>query len=226
MNLADLKHKIVVSVQAAYGEPLYDEACINGLLLSVVNGGASAVRVAGVRDVKNAKNLLNVPVIGLTKPQYLPENWKNIVYITPSINDVEELITAGADIIALDATLRPHEFDLKDAVNLIHSKNKLAMADIATLQDGINAAEIGFDIVSTTLAGYTKETDSDNEEPDFLLLKELTKNIEKPVFLEGRVWELEHVKKAFKNNAHSVVIGSAITRPQLITKRFIEKGLL
>ena len=81
MNLSDLKNKIVVSVQAAYGEPLYEEACINGLMRSVVNGGASAVRVAGVRDVQNAKNLLNVPVIGLTKPKKLPDNWKEIVYI-------------------------------------------------------------------------------------------------------------------------------------------------
>ena len=204
-------------------EPLYEESCINGLLLSVVNGGASAVRVAGVRDVKNAKKLLDVPVIGLTKPKILPENWKEIVYITPTINDINALIDAGADIIALDATSRPREFDLKYAVDLIHSKGKYAMADIAILEEGLMCEILGFDIISTTLAGYTAETLSDSEEPDFDLLKSLTDNIKVPVFLEGRVWEPKQVKKAFQLNAHSVVIGSAITRPQLITKRFVKE---
>lgn len=223
MNLSELKNKLIVSVQAAYGEPLYDEACINGLLLSVVNGGASAVRVAGARDVKNAKRLLDVPVIGLTKPQVLPENWLDVVYITPTLEDINLLIDAGADIIAFDATFRSHEFDLKDGVDLIHSKGRLAMADISNFQEGILCDKLGFDVISTTLSGYTTETQSDSEEPDFDLLENLTKTIKTPVFLEGRVWEPKQVKKAFNLNAHSVVIGSAITRPQLITKRFIKE---
>lgn len=223
MNLAALKNKLIVSVQAAKGEPLYDEICINALLKSVVNGGASGVRVAGTRDVKNAKSMLNVPVIGLTKPDKLPDNWKEVVYITSSIKDVNDLIDAGADIIALDATSRIHEFDLKDAVDIIHSKDRYAMADIATLDDGIMCEKLGFDILSTTLSGYTKETESDNEEPDFELLKNLVNTIKIPVFLEGRVWEPKHVKMAFDIGAYSVVIGSAITRPQLITKRFVKE---
>lgn len=223
MNLSDLKHKLVVSVQAAYGEPLYDEACINAMLLSVVNGGASAVRVAGVRDVQNAKKLLDVPVIGLTKPKVLPENWQDIVYITPTIKDINSLIDAGADIIALDATSRPREYDLKSAVNLIHSKGKLAMADISTFEEGLMCDILGFDIISTTLSGYTTDTISDCEEPDFDLLDNLTRTAKAAVFLEGRVWEPKHVRKAFSLNAYAVVIGSAITRPQLITKRFMKE---
>lgn len=226
MNLLDrLKKKIIVSVQASYGEPLYEELCINSLLKSVINGGASGVRVAGFRDVKNAKKLLDVPVIGLTKPKHLPENWKEVVYITPTIEDVKVLIDADADIIALDATSRDHQFDIKEAISLIHSHNKLAMADIATFEEGIKCSKYGFDIISTTLSGYTLESASNSEEPDFKLLKNLTEKVDIPVFLEGRVWEPKHVQKAFELNAHSVVIGSAITRPQLITKRFIEKGI-
>lgn len=225
MVLSRLKNNIIVSVQAAYGEPLYNEDCIKGLLQTVVQGGASGVRVAGFRDVKNAKKLLNVPVIGLTKPKYLPENWKDIVYITPTLDDIKELIDADADIIAIDGTSRDHQFDIAEAINLIHSKSKLAMADIATFEEGIKCSKYGFDIISTTLSGYTTESLSQNEEPDFDLLSNLTQNTDIPVFLEGRVWEPWHVKKAFELNAFSVVIGSAITRPQLITKRFIEKGL-
>lgn len=224
MELNKLKGKIIVSVQAAKGEPLYDEVCINALLKSVVNGGASAVRVAGCRDVKNAKKLLNVPVIGLTKPEVMPEHPEKVVYITPTIKDIENLIDSGADIVAFDATLRKHDFDFSEALEIIHSKNRLAMADIATFNEGINCAKLGFDIISTTLSGYTQESIKDTDEPDFDLLENLTKTVDVPIFAEGRFWERNQVKKAFELNAHSVVIGSAITRPQLITKRFTNFG--
>ena len=224
MNISNLKGKLVISVQAAYGEPLYEEACINGLLKSVVNGGASAVRVAGVRDVKNAKRLLDVPVVGLTKPKFLPDNWMDVVYITPTMNDIESLLNAGADVVALDATNRERNFKLQEAVTLIHSHGKFAMADISSFEEGMLCTDLGFDIISTTLSGYTTETKTDSKSPDFELLENLTKNTNVPVFLEGRVWEPYHVKRAFELNAHSVVIGSAITRPQLIVKRFMEES--
>ena len=96
------------------------------------------------------------------------------------------------------------------------------MADISTFEEGINAANLGADIISTTLAGYTIESENSMDTPDFDLLEKLVKNINKPIFLEGRVWYPEEVKKAFQLGAHAVVIGSAITRPHLITKRFTE----
>ena len=96
------------------------------------------------------------------------------------------------------------------------------MADVSTLQEGINARILGADIISTTLAGYTDESGIAGETPDFDLLEKLVNTVKKPVFLEGRVWYPEEVKKAFELGAHSVVIGSAITRPHLITKRFTE----
>ena len=95
------------------------------------------------------------------------------------------------------------------------------MADISTLSEGINCSKLGADIISTTLSGYTKETDTNDDEPAFELLNDLVQNIDSPIILEGRIWRPEDVKKAFAIGAHSVVIGSAITRPQLITKRFI-----
>jgi N-acylglucosamine-6-phosphate 2-epimerase len=221
--ITNLKGKVVVSSQAMVGEPFYDEKCMTAMMQSVINGGASALRVAGARDVRIAKSF-NVPVIGLTKPEKLPENWKSVVYITPGIKQVNELIDADADIIAFDGTKRqrPDGSSLKEIIDLIHSKNKLAMADISTLDEGVNAEQLGADIVSTTLAGYTDESGIAGENPDFELLENLVNSLKVPVFLEGRVWYPEEVKKAFEIGAHSVVIGSAITRPHLITKRFTE----
>lgn len=224
-----IKGTIVVSVQAMPSEPLYLEKCMVAMMKSVVTGGAGALRVAGSRDVKNAKRLFHVPVIGLTKPNIIPKNWKEIVYITPTVKDVIELIEAGADIVAFDGTQRkrPNGEKLEDLIKYIHINNRIAMADISTLEEGINAKEAGADILSTTLAGYTLESaNSPAKEPDFELLKQLVEQTNMPVVLEGRIWEPEQVNKAFELGAHCVVIGSAITRPQLITKRFVfrDKG--
>lgn len=218
-----LKNKIIVSVQAMPNEPLYKEECLLAMMESVINGGAEVLRVAGARDVRNAKKL-GVKVIGLTKPDVLPNNWKEIVYITPTINEVNELIDAGADIIAFDGTSRPRPNDckVKEIIDRIHSAGRLAMADIATLEEAINCSNLGADIVSTTLSGYTLESISDSDEPDYSLLKNIVEKTDIPTILEGRIWEPNQVRKAFEYGAHCVVIGSAITRPQLITKRFIE----
>lgn len=219
-----IKGTVVVSVQAMPNEPLYLEQCMIGMMKSVVNGGAGALRLAGARDVKNAKKLFNLPIIGLTKPNIIPKNYKELVYITPNIKDVIELVEAGADVIAADATQRkrPNNEKLQDLIKYIHINKRLAMADISTLEEGLNAKELGADIISTTLAGYTLESaNSPANEPDFELLKQLVEQTQLPVVLEGRIWEPEQVNKAFELGAHCVVIGSAITRPQLITKRFV-----
>lgn len=222
MGIIDaLKNKVIVSVQAMPDEPLYREECIVAMMQSVVNGGAGGLRVAGARDVKNAKKLFDIPVIGLTKPDKLPANWLEVVYITPTLKEVNELIEAGADIIAFDGTSRPRECPLDEMIARIKSAGRLSMVDIATFEEGLNCEKLGVDIISTTLSGYTAETKSDSEEPDFELLERLHKNTNLAIILEGRIWEPHQVKKAFELGAHAVVIGSAITRPQLITKRFI-----
>lgn len=220
--LEKLKGKVIVSSQAMPDEPLHQEECMIAMMKSCINGGATALRVADARDVKNAKKL-GVTVIGLTKPDGLPSNWKEIVYITPGLKEVNSLIDAGADIIAFDGTSRPHDgCTLEEIINTVHAANRLAMADISTLEEGINCANLGADIISTTLAGYTMESGEPTIGPDYELLQNLVKTVDKPVILEGRIWTPEEVKKAFEYGAHCVVIGSAITRPQLITKRFIE----
>jgi N-acylglucosamine-6-phosphate 2-epimerase len=222
--LERIKGTVIVSVQAMPSEPLYHEKCMVSMMRSVLNGGAGGLRVAGVRDVANAKKLSKVPVIGITKPEKIPANYKEIVYITPTISDVLDLIHAGADIIAFDGTQRkrPHDEKIKDLIKYIHINKRFAMADISTIEEGLLAQDAGADVLSTTLAGYTLESASSPvNEPDFKLLEELVKQSDLPVILEGRIWEPWQVDKAFELGAHAVVIGSAITRPQLITKRFV-----
>ena len=217
-----IKNKVIISSQAMPGEPFYDENCMLSMMQSVINGGAEILRVAGARDVKNAK-ALGVKVIGLTKPDKLPKNWRSVVYITPSLKEVDELIEAGADVIAFDGTSRRRpNCTLQDIILKIHEAGRLAMADISTFEEGINCAELGADLISTTLAGYTDESGEAGKSPDFALLKKLVKKLNVPVILEGRIWEPKEVKKAFELGAYAVVIGSAVTRPQLITKRFME----
>lgn len=226
MDINRLKNKVVVSVQAMPSEPLYLEKCMVAMMKSVVKGGAGGLRVAGVRDVKNAKHLFDIPIIGLTKPDVIPPNWQEIVYITPTLDDVIELVKAGADIIAFDGTMRerPSGAKLEDLIKYVKINKRVSMADISTLEEGINAAKLGANMLSTTLSGYTQFSQNRGNGPDFELLEQLVKETNLPVVLEGRIWEPCEVDRAFELGAHCVVIGSAITRPQLITKRFVQRG--
>lgn len=219
-----LENKIIVSVQASGDEPLNTEDCIAAMALSVINGGASGLRLAGKRDIKKIRSITDLPILGITKPEPLPTNWKEVVYITPDFEHAKSVSDAGADIVAIDGTSRPRPKEtLEELINKIHTElKKPVMVDISTLEEGLNCQRLGADIISTTLSGYTQETlDKNTDEPDFELVEKLVKNLNIPIILEGRVWEPEHVKKAFELGVYSVVIGSAITRPQLITKRFV-----
>ncbi|MBQ8636012.1 N-acetylmannosamine-6-phosphate 2-epimerase [bacterium] len=224
--LEKIKNEIIVSIQAMPDEPLYDEVCINAMAKSVVElGGAKALRLAGARDIKNIKN--NHPeviVIGITKPSKIPVNYKELVYITPTVKDCALIIDSGADIVAFDGTMRqrPNNEKLEELIKFIKSKNKIAMADIATFEEAKNAYELGCDIVSTTLSGYTLETQNMPQVPDYNLVKKIKNELNIFTILEGKVWEKNDISLAFEAGANAVVVGSAITRPQLIYKRFCE----
>lgn len=250
MNIIDkLKKKVIISCQSSSGDPIYEDNCLLSIVKSVINGGASGLRLAGVKDIKETRKISDIPIIGITKPDPLPVNWKEIVYITPTFEDAKKISDAGADIIAIDGTSRqrPKE-NLAELIEKIHNElNKPVMADCATLEEGLMCRLLGADIISTTLSGYTQETLNKNQdEPDFELLDSLVKTLNCPceagaktlsgdakaaaitgcssfpVILEGRIWTPEHIRKAFDLGAHAVVTGSAVTRPQLITKRFVD----
>ncbi len=220
-----LKNKVIISAQASAGEPIYEDRCLTSIIKSVISGGAGGLRLAGAESIRETRKLYDIPVIGITKPDPLPENWRETVYITPTFRDAKEISEAGTDIIAIDGTgrHRPEE-NLPVLISRIKTElYKPVMADISTLEEGINCAKYGVDIVSTTLSGYTSYTsDKNNGQPDFMLLEKLVNTLNIHVILEGRIWTPEHVRQAFKIGAFAVVIGSAVTRPQVITRRFAD----
>ncbi|HIT56235.1 TPA: putative N-acetylmannosamine-6-phosphate 2-epimerase [Candidatus Galligastranaerophilus intestinigallinarum] len=226
--LNKIKNKIIVSSQAQKNEPLYNEIAMNALIETiVVLGKTDCLRLAGARDVKNTKEKFgdSVVVIGITKPDIIPVNYKELVYITPNIEDANSLIEAGADIIAFDATKRERKTSVLELINFIHSKNKMAMADIAEFNEAKEAYELGADIISTTLSGYTKNTENTPDTPDFNLLQKCVKELKCPIILEGKTKDYKDVKHAFELGAYAVVIGSMVTRPHKIIEEF-KKGLL
>ncbi len=219
-----IKGAVIVSSQAQKNEPFYDETAMLAMMKSVVDGGAQGLRLAGGRDIRNARaNWPDIPIIGITKPDIIPKNYKELVYITPTLEDVELVASAGADVIAFDATLRPREVSIEALISKIHEVGCLAMADISSFVEGASAVKLGADLVSTTLSGYTTNTHPRGSDgPDFELLKVLI-TLGCPVVLEGRIWEPYQIKRGFELGAHCVVIGSAITRPKEIVRHFMER---
>ncbi len=216
--IKSIKNSVIVSVQSTKGDPTNNETCMKAFMKSAVIGGAKGLRLADFKDIKNAKKMFGeIVIIGITKPNVIPQNFKELVYITPSVRDVKKLIKAGADIIAFDATKR---HDYTPLIKEIKKSGKISMGDISTYEEAKTAQELGCDIISTTLSGYTTHS-KQSDKPDFELLEKLTKELDLPVIMEGKIWEKEEVKTAFNLGAHAVVIGSAITRPWLITERFI-----
>lgn len=219
MDLAQLKGNLIVSCQALETEPLHSSFIMSKMALAAKEGGAKGIRANSVADINAIKEEVDLPVIGIIKRDY-PDS---PVYITATKQEVAELLTTKAEIIALDGTkqMRPHNEQLADLVAQIHEGGRLAMADVSTLEEAIAAEKLGFDIVSTTLAGYTPYSKK-TEEPDFDLLAAVVKNVKIPVIMEGHTYLPEHVTEALKIGAYSVVVGSIITRPQLITERYVK----
>jgi N-acylglucosamine-6-phosphate 2-epimerase len=222
---------LIVSCQASTGEALCAPQHIVAMSLSAIVGGAKALRLEGIENVaairQDERVPANIPLVGLVKDISVPsEDRLSTPYITNRYSDAQELASAGADIIALDATGRKRAdgLSLEEVITKIHyDLKKPVWADVATFGEGIKAIEAGADIVSTTLFGYTEETTVPREHgPGFELLKELIDHSSIPVIMEGRVWTPEEVTRAFDMGAYAVVVGSAITRPQLITERFVK----
>lgn len=225
--ITKLKGGLIVSAQASDGEPLAAPEHICALALSGLNGGATGLRLEGADNIAYLRKRTPAPIIGLVKSTAVHEKDRlKSVYITATYQEAAAVAKAGADVVALDATGRPRAdgLSLPELVNKIREELGLPVwADVATYEQGLAAAEAGADVVSTTLFGYTEETEKPaDHEPDFDLLARLCRDIKKPVVLEGRVWHPSEVKKAFELGAYAVVVGSAITRPQLITKRFVK----
>jgi glucokinase-like ROK family protein len=217
--LTSLRYKLIVSCQAAPGDPMEDTETLRRVARSAVMGGASGIRLNSPEDVRAVRLDTSLPIIAIQK-SYAGGQLR----ITPDFASAQALADAGASIIALDCTDRvhPHGEPWRDIVRRIHEElGLLVMADIATLRDGVLAAEGGADFVAPTLHGYTEETkDTFGFHPE--LVTALARETGKPIIAEGNVSTPQLARIALEAGAWCVVVGSAITRPGSITAGFVE----
>ncbi len=222
-KVESLKGKLIVSCQALPHEPLHSPYIMGRMALAAKEGGAYGIRANTKEDIKEIKDTVNLPVIGIVKRDY-PDSK---VYITPTMKEVDELMEVQPEIIALDATqeLRPGGVTLDGFFEEVRKKypDQLWMADCSTIEEAIHADELGFDFIGTTLVGYTDQSRDDRiEADDFRILRKIIEKVEHKVIAEGNINTPKKVQRVIELGAYSVVVGSAITRPQLITKTFSE----
>ncbi|WP_053360938.1 N-acetylmannosamine-6-phosphate 2-epimerase [Bacillus sp. FJAT-27251] len=222
--LTKVKGELIVSCQALPDEPLHSSFIMSKLALAAEQGGAKGIRANTKEDITAIKSEVDLPVVGIVKRDYDGSP----VFITPTKKEIDELLESGCEMIAMDATgrTRPNEVKIQELVQYAKEKNPSIqlMADIATLEDAIEAEKLGFDCVSTTLHGYTEETSGKKlYDNDFEFLKEVIQHVSIPVIAEGNVITPEMFKRCLELGAYSAVVGGAITRPKEITKRFVEQ---
>jgi N-acylglucosamine-6-phosphate 2-epimerase len=211
---------LIVSCQALPEEPLYGADIMARMAVAAAAGGAVAIRANTPVDIRAIRAAVTLPIIGLYKeeiPGYP-------VYITPTLRHAQAVAAAGADVIAIDATARPRPQPgtLADFIAAIHeTTNSLVLADIATFEEGLAAAAAGADLVSTTMSGYTADSPQ-QPDPDLALVERLAATLSVPLLAEGRFKLPAEVKQALDFGATAVVVGGAITRPQQITRWFVD----
>ena len=209
---------LVVSCQAPVDSPLHEPAVIAAMAQAAVNQGAAGVRIDTPTHVAAVRSRLDQPIIGLWKRQIPGFD----VYITPQFHHAAKIAEAGADVIAIDATLRdrPNGATIAELIAQIHADlNKPVMADIDSLEAAIAAVAAGADCVGTTLYGYTAETQHLSP-PGFDLLTELVKTLKIPVICEGGIASPEMARRAIELGATTVVVGTAITGIDLQVKAY------
>ena len=212
-----IKGGLVVSCQAYPGEPLRHPETMAQMAMAAVEGGAVGIRCQGLSDIAAIKGQVEVPVIGIWK------DGREGVYITPTLRHARCCASAGADIVAIDATGRPRPDGrtYADTVRALHDEGIVVMADCGSFADAERAVEAGSDIISTTLSGYTgerKKTDG----PDFDLLRRMVAAFgdATPVLCEGRIHTPDQLTQVMAMGAWTVVVGTAITHPTSITRWF------
>ena len=223
-RIQSLKGNLIVSCQALPDEPLHSSFIMGRMAQAAKQGGASGIRANTPDDIKEIQNQVDLPIIGIIKKDYDDSK----VYITPTMDEIDQLVATGVEIIALDATedLRPNGKNIDDFYKEIKEKypDQLLMADCSTIAEAIHADELGFDFVGTTLVGYTDQSKGHKiEANDFEILREIIKNVKAMVIAEGNINTPEKAKRVIELGAYSVVVGSIITRPQVITKNFVDK---
>ncbi len=218
-----LKGQLIVSCQALPQEPLHSSFIMGRMARAAKEGGAAGIRANTKEDIKEIQEVTGLPIIGIVKRDY-PDS---AVYITPTMKEIEELMEVKPEIVAIDATgaLRPRNVTLADFFHQIKEKypEQKLMADCSTIEEALFADELGFDFIGTTMVGYTPQSKGLKiEENDFEILRTILKKVKHPVIAEGNVNSPEKAKRVIELGSYAVVVGSSITRPQLITKGYAE----
>ena len=222
-RIEQLKGKLIVSCQALPHEPLHSSFILGRMALAAKQGGAGGIRANTKEDIREIQSQVDLPVIGIVKRDY--EDSK--VYITPTMKEIDELMEVKPEIIAMDATIaaRPGNKSLDEFFKEVKAKypDQLFMADCSTVEEALHADELGFDFIGTTMVGYTEQSKNDRiEANDFEILRKVIAGVKHRVIAEGNINTPEKAKRVIELGAFSVVVGSIITRPQLITKSFAE----
>ena len=224
--MTNLPKGLIVSCQALEGNPLRDSVILAHMAKAAELGGASAIRANGVEDISAMRALLTVPIIGINKTK----DETGRVVITPTFESARQVVRAGADIVARDATFCESNIreDVQTTIERIHRELGVpVMADISCREEAVRAAQWGADLVSTTLAGYMPDRHFVPEEtyiPNFDLIKSILSDprVTCPVVGEGRFWTPADLKKGLEMGLRAVVIGKAITNPMAITRYFMQ----
>lgn len=215
------KGALVISCQARADNPLHGPVYMSAMAQAAEAGGARGIRANGEADVAAIRAVTKLPIIGIAKV------WDDRfpVYITPGFEQAAQVAGAGADIVGIDATPRPRNGEPVDRLigRIKAELGREVFADIATLEEGRAAQAAGATYVATTLAGYTEETAARKTGgPDLELLSALVAEVPVPIVAEGRFDTPELVAEAFRRGAHAVVVGTAVTNPREITKKFVQ----
>lgn len=210
-----IKNGLIASCQPVDDGPLDSPEIVAAMAQASVIGGAAGIRIEGIDNLRAARSKVNVPIIGIVKRNLSDSP----IRITPFLQDIEDLANAGADIIAVDGTLRPRPVDLESAVKKIKELGCLAMADCSNLTEGLHCQQLGFDIIGSTMSGYTGGPVP--TEPDCQLVKDL-KAAGCWVMAEGRYNTPELAKTAIEIGADAVTVGSALTRLEHIVSWFAD----
>ena len=220
-----IKGQVIVSCQALPSEPLYvdDKSIMYLMARAAKQAGSPCIRTSSIRDVIAIKEETNLPVIGIIKINY--DGYDS--YITPTMKEIDALVAANSDIIALDCTMRKRGDGSTINEFLTQIKEKypdiILMADISTYEEGINAWKCGVDFIGTTLSGYTDYSPK-IDGPDFELVQKLSTTLDIPIIAEGKIHYPDQALQMLEAGAYAVVVGGAITRPLEIATRFIKKA--
>lgn len=206
---------LIVSCQPVPESPMDRPEIVAAMAQAAVASGAIAIRIEGVENLKATRPLIQVPIIGILKRDL--DNFA--VRITPYLEDIDALASAGADIIAIDATFRPRPVEIDALLERIRYHGLLAMADCSTVEEGLYCHKQGVEFIGTTMSGYTGPVTP--TEPDLDMVSQLSKAGCR-VIAEGRYNSPALAASAIDHGAWAVTVGSAITRIEHICQWFGE----